>query len=73
MVAFRGSHPLSLVLLLALQVSSAAGAAAGAAGLYNRPVLTLDPGMHTARITRADVSDTGAYAVSGSHDKTVRL
>jgi WD40 repeat protein len=59
--------------VLALLVSSAAWAAAGEAGLYDQPVLTLDPGMHTATITRADVSAAGAYAVSGSDDKTVRL
>ena len=29
--------------------------------------------MHTAAIRRADVSATGAYAVSGSDDKTVRI
>jgi WD40 repeat protein len=70
MGAFRGyhPHPLSLALLLALQLSGAA-----AAGLYEQPVLTLDPGMHTAQINRVDVSATGAYAVSGSEDKTVRL
>ena len=48
-------------------------AAAGDAGLYDQPVLTLDPGMHTAMIKRADVSATGAYAVTGSDDKTVRV
>jgi hypothetical protein len=69
----RRSHPLSLVLVLALLASGAACAAAGEAGLYDQPVLTLDPGMHTARINGADVSATGAYPVTGSDDKTVRL
>jgi WD40 repeat protein len=55
-----------------LQVSGAA-AVAGDAGLYDQPVLTLDAGMHIAMITRVDVSTTGAYAVTGSDDKTVRL
>ena len=73
MDTIRRSHPLSLVLVLALLVSGAALAAAGEAGLYDQPVLTLDPGMHTAMIRRADVSATGAYAVTGSDDKTVRL
>jgi WD40 repeat protein len=69
----RRPYPLSLVLVLALLASGVASAAAGEAGLYDQPVLTLDPGMHTAAIRRVDVSATGAYAVSGSLDKTVRL
>jgi WD40 repeat protein len=73
MARFRRNHPLSLALLLVLQVSGAALAAAGEAGLYDQPVLTLDPGMHTAKINRVDVSATGVYAVSGSDDKTVRI
>jgi WD40 repeat protein len=60
-------------MVLALLVSGAAGAAAGDAGLYDQPVLVIEPGMHTAKINRADVSATGAYAVSGSDDKTVRI
>jgi WD40 repeat protein len=62
-----------MALLLVMYVSGVAGAAAGDAGLYDQPVLTLDPGMNTAAIIRVDVSATGAYAVSGSHDKTVRI
>ena len=69
----RRPHPLSLVLVLALLASGGALAAAEDTGLYDQPVLTLDPGMHTARINRLDVSATGAYAVSGSDDKTVRV
>jgi WD40 repeat protein len=72
MVGVRGYQALSLALLLVLQVSGVA-AAAGEAGLYEQSVLTLDPDMHTAPIRRADVSATGAYAVSGSFDKTVRI
>jgi hypothetical protein len=56
MGAFRRYHPLSLALLLALFMDGAATAAAGEAGLYDQPVLTLDPGRHTAPIRRADVS-----------------
>jgi hypothetical protein len=73
MVAFRGYYPLSMALLLAIYLSAAAAAAAGETGLYDQPVLTLEPGMHTAPIRYADVSATGAYAVSGADDKTVRL
>lgn len=46
---------------------------AAAAGLYAQPVLVLDPGMHTAMINRADLDRAGRLAVTGSHDKTVRL
>jgi WD40 repeat protein len=72
MDTIRRSHPLSLALMLALLASGVA-AVAGDAGLYDQPVLTLDLGMHIAPIRRVDVSATGAYAVTGSHDKTVRL
>jgi WD40 repeat protein len=41
--------------------------------LYDRPVLFVDPGMHTARITRASADRDGFWAVTGSHDKTVRI
>jgi WD40 repeat protein len=71
--AVRGHQTLSLALLLAIYVSGVAAAVTGEAGLYDQPVLTLDPGMHTAPLRRADVSAAGAYAVSGSADKTVRL
>ena len=60
-------------------VTAAAAAAllltpgAWAEGLHDRPILILDPGMHTAPIYRADVDAAGAYAVTGSHDKTVRI
>ena len=42
-------------------------------GLFDRPVLAIDPGRHTATIRRADVDAAGQTAVTGSHDKTVRL
>ena len=48
-------------------------AAAAPSGLYEQPVLVVDPGMHTAPISRADVDEAGTYAVTGSHDKTVRV
>lgn len=69
MASIRGYHPLSFTLLLMLQVLGTVGEA----GLYDQPVLVLEPGMHTAAIKRADVSARGAYAVSGADDKTVRL
>ena len=73
MVGVRRYHPLSLALLLAIYWSGAVVAIAGEAGLYEQPVLTLDPGMHTAAIRHADMSAMGDYAVTGSLDKTVRI
>jgi WD40 repeat protein len=43
------------------------------AGLYDRPVLVVDPDMHTTMIRRADVDRAGIWAVTGSDDKTVRV
>ena len=54
------ARSLAFLFLLTLQVFIAAWAAAGEVGLYDQPVLTLDPGMHTAAIRRADVSAAGA-------------
>ena len=74
MVWFHRYQGLSLVLLLAFGLCSAAVAAQeDTSGLYDRPVLILDPGMHTAPIRRADVDAAGVYAVTGSLDKTVRV
>ncbi len=42
-------------------------------GLFDRPVLALDPGFHTAPIRRADVDAAGRIAVTGSEDGTVRV
>ncbi len=42
-------------------------------GLYDRPVLVVDPGRHTAMINRASVDAAGRFAVTGSDDKTVRV
>lgn len=42
-------------------------------GLYDRPTLAIDAGMHGGTIRRADMDAAGRYAVTGSHDKTVKL
>ena len=42
-------------------------------GLFDRPVLVVDPGMHTGPITRADADVAGTWAVTSSFDKTVRI
>ena len=41
--------------------------------LYDRPVLAVDPGMHTTRITSLAVEAAGRFAVTGSDDHTVRI
>ncbi|MEO1089142.1 MAG: caspase family protein [Pseudomonadota bacterium] len=43
------------------------------AGLHDRPVLVVEPGFHTAPIIRADVDAAGRFAVTASHDRTVRV
>lgn len=42
-------------------------------GFYDRPVLVVDPGAHTAIIKRADVDAAGRFAVTASDDRTVRV
>jgi WD40 repeat protein len=41
--------------------------------LYERPVLVVDPGMHTAPFKTAAVDAEGLFLVTGSYDKTVRI
>jgi WD40 repeat protein len=41
--------------------------------IYDRPVLTIDPGMHTGSIFAAAVDASGRFVVTGSDDKTVRV
>jgi WD40 repeat protein len=41
--------------------------------LYERPVLTVDPGMHTGEIHSLAVDAGGHFAVTGSNDRTVRI
>ena len=63
----------ALIAALLTAAGSASGAAEGTTGLHDRPVLVVDPGMHTASIRDADVDRAGRWLVTGSHDKTVRL
>jgi WD40 repeat protein len=41
--------------------------------LYDRPVLAIDPGMHTAKIQAQAVDVAGRFAVTGGDDRTVRI
>jgi WD40 repeat protein len=67
-----------LALLLTLLLGSAGARAANpqsaaSPGLYDRPVLVVDPSMHTALIRRASADMDGRWAVTGSDDKTIRF
>ena len=64
---------LRATLLAVATLAASAGAALAQEGLYDRPVLTLDPGTHTAALRRMDVDAAGRLAVTGSYDGTVRL
>ncbi len=41
--------------------------------LYERPVLVVDPGLHTAISKTAAADAAGRFVVTGSYDKTVRI
>lgn len=76
MAFLRLGHALALILLPSTAVPSALAAdqaPAAAPGLYDRPVLVIDPGMHMAPIKRASADAAGRSAVTGSDDKTVRV
>ena len=42
-------------------------------GLFDRPVLAIDPGVHRGAILSSDVDAAGNLAVTGSDDRTVRI
>jgi WD40 repeat protein len=41
--------------------------------LFERPILAIDPGAHTAKIWTQAVDREGRFAVTGSDDRTIRL
>ncbi len=73
MGGFRQGCALVLSLTLWAAAATAAEQKPAEAALYDRPVLVVDPGMHTAIIKRADADGAGRWAVTGSDDKTVRV
>src|SRR5215831_16134893 len=62
------AHALPLAILFVVFANLAA-----LAQLYEQPVLVIDPGMHTAAIKDVGVHAAGRLAVTGSHDRTVRV
>ena len=60
------------ILLLGLSLATLSSYANGQT-LYERPVLIVDPGMHTATSKAAAVDAAGLFLVTGSEDKTVRI
>jgi WD40 repeat protein len=63
----------TLITTLAVMLGAVSVKAQETSGLFDQPVLVIDPGMHTAAIRRADTDRAGRFAVTGSHDKTVRV
>ena len=61
------------ILLVALSLVILPGLCARAQNLYERPVLVVDPDMHTAGSKTAAADAAGRFLVTGSHDKTVRI
>ena len=60
------------ILLLGLSLATVSSYAYGQA-LYERPVLIVDPGKHTAASRGAAVDAASAFLITGSSDKTVRI
>ena len=71
--SLSGLARFALAALAVLLPAATSHAQEADAGLYERPVLVLDPGVHTAPIMRADVDAAGRLAVTGSYDRTVRV
>ena len=72
MASIRFYRPIALILLLGIGATRAADQQ-NPSGLYDRPVLVVDPGTHTAEIRSASADRDGRWVVTGSSDKTVRI
>ena len=74
MAFLRLSHVFALALpLFAARALAADQPLATSPGLYPQPVLTIDPGLHTATVRSASTDAAGRWVVTGSDDKTVRV
>src|SRR2546428_697331 len=61
------------ILSLTLPLVILPGLCVTAQNLYERPVLIVDPGMHTALAKTAAADAAGRFLATGSDDKTVRI
>ena len=61
------------IILLALLLVIFSSLHAKAQSLYDRPVLIVDPDMHTASVLTAAADAEGLFVATGSQDKTVRI
>ena len=64
---------LAFTFLLTIFLSIPTGGLAAEQALYDQPVLTIDPDMHTGLLSSSSVDAAGHFAVTGSFDKTVRI
>src|SRR6476620_7016464 len=69
----QGSAIARLLALLPALMFAVCASPAAMAQLSEQPMLVVDPGMHTAPIIAVAVDAAGRLAVTGSHDKTVRV
>ena len=64
---------LGLVALALVPVLAQDPGSKDATDLYDRPVLAIDPGMHTAAIRAQAVDAASRFALTGGNDRTVRV
>ena len=62
-----------LALAFAAALAQDQGSKKDGTDLYDRPVLAIDPGMHTAAIQSQAVDASEHYAVTGGLDRNVRV
>jgi len=74
MARFRGGKGRAIVLAALLFLGFPCALVEAADDIYyDRPVLTVDPGMHTGVLWATSADMAGRFAVTGSDDKTVRV
>jgi WD40 repeat protein len=66
-------HCASAIVMAQALLATLFVARAVAQDLYDRPVLAVDPGMHTANIWSLAVDPEGRFTITGGSDRTVRI